>query len=736
MRYGVGMAGEMTELVGTIDKVVFKSEENGFSVVALKVNARESVMVRGYLPELHVGTNVVLKGAWQFHAKFGRQFDACECDTTLPASAAGIEKYLASGLIKGIGPKFAQRLVAKFGDKTLEVIDKDPKSLFEVDGVGPRRVQLIIEAWQDQKEIARVMLFLKSKDVSTAFAVKIYKAYGNQALEKMEENPYRLVDDIWGVGFKTADQIALKLGLAADAPARVKAAIQFVLTDITNEGHLYLEVTEVKERVIKLLGLEVDKCQELLKAALTDLYQQEKTKLLSVNDKHYLSLPQFYYSEKGIANRILYLLERLLSPERFDIDAIYKSISRPDARGIELNEDQQRGILACLQRKVTVITGGPGTGKTTLVKRLIEVLESNRVRFRLAAPTGRAAKRMFESTGRNTETLHRLLEFTPAAMAFARNEERALDLDFLIIDEASMIDVFLMHAVLKALKGNVHLVLIGDVDQLPSVGAGNVLNDIIASGKVEVVRLTQIFRQAQDSMIIVNAHRVNHGEFPQAAPPGAKKDFVFIKEDKPENTFTLLRDIYTRRLPAVGIAAEDAVVLVPMNRGTVGTVRLNQELQMILNPIADEQRQVMRFGQAYRVGDRVMQIRNNYDKFVFNGDMGKITALDHVEQKILVNFGDRELEYDFAELNELVPAYAISIHKSQGSEFQAVIVPIFMQHFVLLQRNLIYTAITRAKKLCILIGQPKAIAMGIKKAKGIERTTFLKEFLTSDLNAR
>lgn len=730
------MPDEVVELVGTIDKVVFKSPENGFSVIALKVSASEAVMVRGYLPELHAGTNVVLKGTWQFHAKFGRQFDAKECDTTLPASAAGIEKYLASGLIKGIGPKFAQKLVAKFGDKTLEVIDKDPKSLFEVSGIGPGRVQLIINAWQDQKEIARVMLFLKSKDVSTAFAVKIYKTYGNQSLEKMEENPYRLVDDIWGVGFKTADQIALKLGLAVDAPARVKAAIQFVLTDITNEGHLYLEVSEVKERVVKLLGLEADTVQELLKGALTELYQQEKTKLLSVNDKHYLALPQFYYSEKGIANRILYLLERQGHRERFDIDAIYKSISRPDSKGIELNEDQQRGILACLQRKVTVITGGPGTGKTTLIKRFIEVLENNRIRFRLAAPTGRAAKRMFESTGRNTETLHRLLEFTPASMGFSRNEQNALDLDFLIIDEASMIDVFLMHAILKALKGNVHLVLIGDIDQLPSVGAGNVLNDIIASGKVEVVRLTQIFRQAQDSMIIVNAHRVNHGEFPQSALPGSKKDFAFIKEDVPENTFALLRDLYTRRLPALGISSEDTVVLVPMNRGTVGTVRLNQELQMILNPSTDEHQQVMRFGQAYRVGDRVMQIRNNYDKFVFNGDMGKIVALDHADQKMMVSFGDRELEYDFAELNELVLAYAISIHKSQGSEFQAVIVPIFMQHFILLQRNLIYTAITRAKKMCILIGQSKAIAMGIKNDKGIERTTFLKEFLISDLQAR
>lgn len=727
---------DKTELVGTIEKVVFKSAENGFSVVCIKVNARESVMAKGFLPELHAGTNVVLKGVWQFHAKFGRQFDAQECDTAAPTSASGIEKYLASGLIKGIGPKFAERLVAKFGDKTLEIIENTPKRLCEVGGIGPSRVQAIIDAWQSQKEISRVMVFLKSKDVSTTYAVKIYKTYGNQSLEKMEENPYRLIDDVWGIGFKTADQIALKLGLAVDAPARIKAAIQFVLSDITNEGHLYLEVQAVKDRVIELLGLEQEKLQELLKSSLTQLFQEEKVKLLSVNEKHYLALPKFYFSEKGIATRIAYLLDKPALADRFNLDTIYKKIRQPDERGIELNEDQQKGILACCSRKVTIITGGPGTGKTTLIRRLIETLEEHKIRVRLAAPTGRAAKRMFESTGRNAVTLHRLLEFTPGSMGFARNADNALDLDFLIIDEASMLDVFLMHAVLKALKADVHLILLGDIDQLPSVGAGNVLNDIIDSEKVEVIRLTEIFRQAQDSMIIVNAHRVNHGEFPQSSGPGTKKDFALVKEDVPENTFVLLREIYGKKLPAAGIAPEDSIVLVPMNKGTVGTQRLNQELQMILNPESPEKLQIMRFGQAYRVGDRVMQIRNNYDKFVFNGDIGKISGLDHTEQKMIVNFGDRELEYDFAELNELVLAYAISIHKSQGSEFQAVIIPIFMQHFILLQRNLIYTAITRAKKLCILIGQTKAIAMGIKNDKGVERTTFLKEFLTSDLQAR
>lgn len=725
----------MEELSGILEKVIFKSPDSGFSVFLLKVSSKESVTAKGMLADLHQGEQLFLKGDWEFHTKFGRQFNAAECTKKLPADVHGIQKYLGSGLIKGIGPKFAEKLVAHFGERTLEVIDKEPHRLSHVDGVGPKRVEQITKAWQDQKEISRVMVYLQGKGVSTAFAVKIFKTYGQQSIQKIEQNPYQLSEDIWGIGFKTADQLALKIGLDRHSPARIRAGILHGIAEETGNGHLYAALTELRTTVGELLELEADRAPALIKQSLTDLFTQDKIKLITHGDKHFVTLPSFYWAEKGIAHKISYLQTFPALPN-FDLNQIYPQLRVEDAKGMMLNDDQQRGIISCLQNKVSIITGGPGTGKTTLVKRLLETLEANKVKFKLAAPTGRAAKRMFEGTGRHTETLHRLLEFSPGTMNFTRNEQNALETEFLIVDEASMIDVFLMYAVLKAMPAKAHLLLLGDVDQLPSVGAGNVLNDLIASEKVATIRLTQIFRQAADSMIIVNAHNINKGKFPERPHEGAKQDFVFIKTDEPEEVFTLLRDIYTKKLPRFGIKAEDSVVLVPMNRGVVGTTRLNQELQMILNSHAPEKEQVSRFGQVYKKGDRVMQIKNNYDKFVFNGDMGIIESIDVVDQKMMVTFGSVTHEYDFTELNELVLSYAVSIHKSQGSEFGAVIIPIFMQHFMLLQRNLIYTAVTRAKRLCILIGQPRAIAMAIKNDKGTVRNTFLQQYLTTDLSAR
>ncbi|MCK4265375.1 ATP-dependent RecD-like DNA helicase [Candidatus Babeliales bacterium] len=723
-----------SEINGILEKIVFQSPETGFSVFVVKVNSKESVTVRGTFPSLHQGEHVNLRGRWVKHPKFGQQFEASECISKLPSSVQGIKKYLASGLIKGIGPKFAERIVEVFGENTLEIIDNNPERLHSVGGIGEKRVSLIIQAWKEQKEISRVMVFLQDKDISTGFAAKIFKTYGQESIAKIQENPYRLVEDIWGVGFKSADSVALKLGFEINSLFRIKAGILFFLSEASTDGHLYGELESIRNNTLKLLGLD-DSSLALIKRALHDLFEEQKIKLLTFQDKHYLSLPKYYFSEKGVANKILRLKDHK-DELKFDFEAIYKTLQKKDSRRILLNEDQQKGILTCLQNKVTIITGGPGTGKTTLLKKLLDVLEETKVRFALAAPTGRAAKRMFEGTGRNAQTLHRLLEFSPTIMDFTKNEQNALDVDYLIVDEASMIDVFLMHAILRAMPFRGRLLLIGDIDQLPSVGAGNILGDLISSGVVEVAFLKQIFRQAQDSLIIVNAHKINNGEFPISREDSSRRDFKYLEEDIPENIFGHLKKIYTVDFPRKGIDPKEAIVLCPMNRGVAGTNRINQELQMILNPQKDPDKEIMRFGQAYRVNDRVMQIRNNYDKFIFNGDIGFIEDINKIDQEIKICFGERTLTYDFSELNELVLSYAISIHKSQGSEFKVVIVSIFMQHFIMLRRNLIYTALTRAKEFCYFVGEARAIAMGIKNDKDIERNTFLNEFLTTDLEAR
>ncbi|NRB21475.1 ATP-dependent RecD-like DNA helicase, partial [Candidatus Dependentiae bacterium] len=561
----------------------------------------------------------------------------------------------------------------------------------------------------------------------------IYKRYGKESIAFLTENPYRLSQDIWGIGFKIADQIAQNLGIPADSVKRVKAAMHHVILQEVGNGHLYVELDNLKAKTTKLLELDATILGQKMKNGLHELYNTNEIKLISHDNQHFVTSPQNYFSEKGCALKIQHLLEHK-SKLILDTNKVYEQLRT--AKGeVELNDDQQKGIMACLTNKVSIITGGPGTGKTTLIKQLLNALDLCNTKYRLAAPTGRAAKRMAQSTRRDAMTIHRLLEFDVSTYRFTKNEQNALNLDFLIIDEASMIDIFLANAILKAVPLDAHVVFIGDIHQLPSVGAGNFLNDLITSEKVNCTRLTKIFRQAQDSMIVVNAHRINQGEFPTSSLPGTRRDFIFIKEDDPANVAGHLQNIFTKEIKKLGFTPDQVNVLVPMNRGVVGTQTINSHLQEILNP-ATNQKHVMRHGTAFRVNDRVIQLRNNYDKLVFNGDMGTITEIDITEQQLHIQFGGRVLEYEFSELDELFLAYAITIHKSQGSEYPVVIIPIFMQHFTLLQRNLIYTAITRAKKLCIFIGQTKAIAMAIKNNKGLDRKTFLQQFLTSDLQAR
>jgi exodeoxyribonuclease V alpha subunit len=723
------------ELTGIVDHIIFHNEENGFTVFVVQTAKTHKTTIKGHTVGLQAGQQVIMQGSWIVHPKFGKQFEATQCTISLPTSLVGIKKYLSSGMIKGIGPVYAEKMIQKFGTEVLEIIDQYPYRLREVSGIGEKRIDRIITAWKDQKEISHIMVFLQGKNISPAYATKIYKKYGIRAIAVLQENPYRLADDIWGIGFKIADQIAKSMGFAHDSLKRISSGILYTLSLTTNNGHIYADLAKLKIDIKTLLELEdTQDIAHKIKLSLHDLYESKRICLITHNDIHYLALTSHYHAEKGIALKISHLLKEK-SRFQFDIQAIYQQL-RTTPTALSLTEDQQRGILTCLQHKVTVITGGPGTGKTTLIKELLTILDAHKIRYKLAAPTGRAAKRITESTRRPAATLHRLLEFDAHSMSFQHNEQNALPLDFLIVDEASMIDVFLAYALLKAMPYYAHLILIGDVDQLPSVGPGNVLHDIIASNIVPTISLTTIFRQAQNSMIIVNAHRINHGEFPATSLPDTVRDFFFIKEENPEMLPQHLHKIYGSFLPKRTIKQSNSVVLTPMNRGSAGTIVINDILQNFLNPAASTKKEIHRTGTIFRIGDCVMQIKNNYDKIVFNGDMGIIETIDLIDQIIAVRFIDRTVEYENTELDELVLAYAISIHKSQGSEFDAVIVPIFTQHFTLLQRNLIYTAITRAKKLCIFIGQVKAIAIAIKNKKGRTRITFLSHFLTSDLQCR
>lgn len=720
------------QLSGIIEKILFSNQETGFSVFILHSKKIEPTTVTGAFVNIQAGQEIHLQGSWSFHPKFGKQFQASTYTTDMPTSIRGIEKYLSSGFIKGIGKVYAKNIVEYFGQETLKIIDDNPDQLCNVPGIGAKRLELIKKSWVDQKFIAKIMVFLQEKGVSATFAAKIYKQYGQNSIAKLSQDPYQLTDDVWGIGFKTADKIAQNMGFATGSVQRIQAGILFTLKQESNHGHVFQEVSTLKEKTCQLLEIDLELHQPIVKNALTSLYQKDKIKLISWQEQHFIGISSYYSCEKGIAQKILKLqsinIKHSIAPE-----ILYKTLQT--TMHIALNEKQQEGILNCFTNKVSIITGGPGTGKTTLVKTLLSMLEEQKISYKLAAPTGRAAKRLMESCKRHATTIHRLLEFDPATSKFVHNEQNAIKTDFLIIDETSMIDIFLMHHLLKAVNDQTHILFLGDVHQLPSVGPGNVLKDFIASQKIACTMLSEIFRQAQDSMIIQNAHLINSGSFPNTQLDGCKKDFYLIVQNEVESLFDTIKKLLYTTIAHHNFKPEQVTILTPMNRGAAGTQKLNQDLQQLLNPTT-EQEEAMFMGTCYRVNDRVMQIRNNYDKKTFNGDIGTILSIDRSAEELTIDFDGTSVMYSFDELNELVLAYAITIHKSQGSEYNAVIIPIFMQHFMLLQRNLIYTAITRAKKLCIFVGQTKALAMGIKNEKQDKRITFLQQFLTTELSCR
>jgi exodeoxyribonuclease V alpha subunit len=721
-----------THLSGTIDRVIFKNEESGFCVCAVRISQAETITVRGPFAHLRAGEQITLTGAWVDHPKFGRQFEAQSCTVHLPTSAAGLQKYLASGVIKGVGPACAELLIKKFGITVLEVIEKEPEKLTSVHGIGLKRMQMITDSWQTQRAISHIMVFLQEKGISPTYAMKIYKKYGHDAINVVIENPYRLADEVWGIGFAIADQIAQNLGMPADSLNRIKAAILFVINTAVNSGHLYIPLETARTKTAELIELPEEK-KLLIKNALHELHTRNAIVLITHENIHYITRTHYYYTERTVATQVKQLLS-YPALRTFDLHAIYTKLRTGHYGSLALHEDQQKGIMSALEHKFSIITGGPGTGKTTLIKTLLAILDEAQVRYRLAAPTGKAAKRMGEATDKQAVTLHRLLEYDPAVSAFSRNENNALALDMLIIDESSMIDIFLMHAILKAMPHHAYLILIGDIDQLPSVGAGNVLGDLIASKIIPCVKLTHIFRQAQESLIITNAHRINHGEPLITEAAHKNPDLLFFKEQEPEAVINHLKRIYGALLPRYGIKAHNAITLSPMKRNLLGTQNLNCALQQIVNPYSEQKLVSGSF--TYHVDDRVMQIKNNYETGVFNGDTGIITAINPADHTMTVQFTETSVTFTAQELDEVVPAYAISIHKSQGSEFDAVIIVLFMQHFMLLNRNLLYTALTRAKKLCIIVGQPKAVAIAIKNNLREPRCTFLTAQLTTGITCR
>ena len=713
-------------LAGIVERVTYHNEESGFCVLRVKARGhRDLVTVVGHSAAIAAGEWITATGEWFNDRTHGLQFKARFLKTTPPTTAEGIEKYLSSGMIRGIGPVYAKKMVKAFGEQVFDIIEANPERLREIDGIGVVRAQRITAAWAEQKAVREIMVFLHSNGVGTARAVRIYKTYGADAIQVMTDNPYRLARDIRGIGFRTADAIAMKLGIEKTAKIRVRAGISYALTEAMDKGHCGLPVEELAPLAVELLDVP----KELIQTAL-DLELAEGAVIAdAVGETRCIFLAGLYRSEQAIAERLRTLVRDKLPWAWIDPDKALPWIEQKT--GLSLAPSQREAIRLALMAKLLVITGGPGVGKTTIVNSILRILAAKGVNLLLCAPTGRAAKRMTEATGFEAKTIHRLLEVDPKGGGFKRNAENPLDCELLVIDETSMVDVPLMHALLKALPDSSALLIVGDIDQLPSVGPGQVLADIIQSEAIPVVRLTEVFRQAAESRIITAAHRINKGQIPDLARPEGESDFYFVNAAEPEAAVPLIVDLVKNRIPnRFGFdPIRDVQVLCPMNRGGVGARSLNIELQAALNP-AKEQK-VERFGWTFAPGDKVMQIENDYEKEVYNGDVGYIDAVDLDTGELIASFDGRPVTYGFGELDTLVPAYAATIHKSQGSEYPAVVIPVMTQHYTMLQRNLIYTGITRGKKLVVIVGQAKAVAIAVKNVSGRRRWTKLKEWLGS-----
>ncbi len=713
---------------GLVERITYHNQENGYTVAKLAVAGQpELVTVIGHFGSLSAGEAVKIVGAWGAHPKHGPQFKAERYEVEKPATLVGLEKYLGSGLIKGVGPKTAKRLVKHFGMEILDIIEHSPERMNEVRGVGPHRVAMIGRAWQDQKRIKEVMIFLQTHGVATTYAVKIFKTYGDESIQVVTHDPYRLAKDVWGIGFKTADRIARNLGVPHDAPMRLRAGLLHVLGEASDQGHMTQPRAQLISSGAEILGVE----PQALETPLAELACAEEVIVeADWGDEPLVWLPSLWMAETNLARRLLKLVARPAEvPD--DLEARLAEIQAEEA--IALSEEQRLAVLAAVRSRVFVLTGGPGTGKTTTVRTIVRLLAAYEQIVLLASPTGRAAKRLSEVTGREAKTLHRLLEFAPDRMGFTRDADRPVEADVVLVDEASMLDSLLANSLLKAIPPLGHLILVGDTNQLPSVGPGNVLRDVLASGRVPAVELTKVFRQAEASLIVKNAHKIRRGEFPELLVPTGevRADCYFLEVEDPEDAARLIVNAVGKSLPKrFGLdPVADIQVLCPMNRGVVGATNLNARLQDALNPQRAGLAGVSVGARTFRVGDKAIQLRNNYDKQVFNGDMGIVDAIDPEEQTLTLRTVEVPIEYDFSDLNELALAFAITVHKSQGSEFPAVVVPIMTTHFPMLQRNLLYTALTRAKRVAVLVGQRKAIAMALRNADVDKRFTRLKERL-------